>query len=58
MELEYASGKDLENGWLLSVAFLEAIQTGMESRFSESDMPSLKQIEGTLISFRLHKNTQ
>lgn len=54
MELVYASGKDLENGWILSPKFLNSIQHTMEVRFKEDELPSLEQIEGTLIALRMH----
>ena len=52
MELVYATGEELENGWVLSVKFLESIQTLTEKRIQDDEIPSLKQIEAALIAFQ------
>ncbi|MCY7830329.1 hypothetical protein MOB37_20910 [Bacillus spizizenii] len=52
MELKYASGKHLERGWTLSYDLLVSIQK-MEEKFSVDEIPSLEQIEGTLITFNM-----
>ncbi|AYK67813.1 hypothetical protein ABES74_22035 [Bacillus subtilis] len=53
MELKYASGKHLERGWTLSYDLLVSIQKKMEEKFSVDEIPSLEQIEGTLITFNM-----
>ncbi|CAF1780697.1 hypothetical protein [Bacillus subtilis] len=53
MELKYASGKHLERAWTLSYDLLVSIQKKMEEKFSVDEIPSLEQIEETLITFNM-----
>lgn len=56
MELKYATGQDAMNCWILDYKFLETIQEDIEVTAGDGDIPSLIQIEETLLSFeRLSK---
>ncbi|XBW80051.1 hypothetical protein ABRD05_16030 [Bacillus velezensis] len=53
MELKCASRKHLEGGWTLPYDLLVSIEKKMEENFSVDEIPSLEQIEGTLIAFNM-----
>lgn len=56
MELKYASIENLKGGWVLSYDLLVSIQNWMEENSkTDEDVPSLEQIEGTLIAFKMHQ---
>lgn len=57
VELQYATGQDLKDGWILSVDFLKTIQEQIR-QYSEDDMSSLEQIETTLIAFHRYSNSK
>jgi hypothetical protein len=57
MELKYASIENLKDGWVLSYDLLTSIQETMKKNpLLSEEVPSLEQIEGVLIAFKLYSN--
>lgn len=52
VELEFANTKDRAGGWRLDPGFLREIANRIEEDFGvDEDIPSLEQIEMTLLTF-------
>ena len=51
MKLPYGNANDAANGWKLSFAVLEQIQSKIEEKEFNGNVPSLEEIEDVLLAF-------
>lgn len=51
MKLPYGNANDAANGWKLSFAVLEQIQSKIEEKEFDGNVPSLEEIEDVLLAF-------
>lgn len=51
MKLPYGNAEDRSNGWKLSFAVLEQIQSKIEEKEFDGNVPSLEEIEDVLLAF-------
>ena len=59
MKLPYGNTNDATNGWKLSFAVLEQIQSKIEEKEFNGNVPSLEQIEDVLLAyFEVSKNKE
>lgn len=59
MKLPCGNANDASNGWKLSFAVLEQIQSKIEEKEFDGNVPSLEQIEDVLLAyFEVSKNKE
>ena len=51
MKLPYGNANDATNGWKLSFAVLEQIQSKIEEKEFDGNVPSLEEIEDVLLAY-------
>ena len=51
IKLPYGNAEDRKNGWKLSFAVLEQIQSKIEEKEFNGNVPSLEEIEDVLLAF-------
>lgn len=51
MKLPYGDARDATNGWKLSFAVLEQIQSKIKEKEFDGNIPSLEEIEDVLLAF-------